>query len=324
MPLSPSSVVIAVDLGGTQIRAARFTSDHAMAARVALPTEAGAGKDVVVSRIISAIERVWPSDPQDKVLAVALGAPGPVNFERGVVRFAPNLPGWDNVPLRAMLQEALGVKVFVANDADIAALGELRFGAGRGVRHMIYMTISTGIGGGIIIDGRLFTGGHGLGGEIGHMTIEPFGRQCSCGNIGCLETLASGTAIARRARERIAGGEPSALLAMVGEDVARITARDVNAAAQAGDALAIDVFREAGTYLGVAIVDLMFLFNPALFVLGGSVTLAGDFLFEPIQDVIRARAPQPYREATRVVRAELGGDVGLWGALALVETELGR
>jgi len=317
MPLSPSSVVIAVDLGGTQIRAARFTSDHAMAARVALPTEAG------VSRIISAIERVWPSDPQDKVLAVALGAPGPVNFERGVVRFAPNLPGWDNVPLRAMLQEALGVKVFVANDADIAALGELRFGAGRGVRHMIYMTISTGIGGGIIIDGRLFTGGHGLGGEIGHMTIEPFGRQCSCGNIGCLETLASGTAIARRARERIAGGEPSALLAMVGEDVARITARDVNAAAQAGDALAIDVFREAGTYLGVAIVDLMFLFNPTLFVLGGSVTLAGDFLFEPMQDVIRARAPQPYREVTRVVRAELGGDVGLWGALALAETELG-
>lgn len=319
---SSPSCIIAVDLGGTQIRAARYAPDRSMEARVALPTEAAEGKESVISRIITAIRQVWPSEARCEVLAVALGVPGPVNFEQGIVRFAPNLPGWDNVPLRAMLHDVLGVRVFVANDADVAALGELRFGAGRGVRHMVYMTISTGVGGGIILDGHLFTGGHGLGGEIGHMTIEPFGLRCSCGNVGCLETLASGTAIGRRARERVAAGEPSALLDMVGGDVARITARDVSAAAQAGDALAIDVFREAGTYVGVAIVDLMFLLNPSLFVLGGSVTLAGDLLFDPIQAAVDARAPQPYRETARIVRAELGDDVGLWGALALAETEL--
>ncbi|MBN1247166.1 MAG: ROK family protein [Anaerolineae bacterium] len=315
-----SSHYIAVDLGGTQIRAARFSESHEMETRFAVETGADEGFDAVFSRVTDAVRQVWPASGD--VAAVGLGAPGPLNFRTGILRFAPNLPGWVNVPLRDMLCEQLGVPAFVGNDADVAALAEHRFGAGKGVAHMIYLTISTGIGGGMIFNNRLFTGGHGLGGEVGHVGVDPRGPRHTCGNIGCLEVMASGTAIARRARERLAAGEKSSLIDLVDGDLARITAREVSEAGQAGDPLAISVFREAGTYIGSMLVGLMYMLNPTLFVLGGSVTLAGDLLFDPIRATVADRAPQAYLELTRIVRAELGGDVGLWGALALALMEL--
>lgn len=315
-----SSCFIAVDLGGTQIRTARFTERGQMEERFAIPTKAREGFDSVFARVVSAVQEVWPS--VGSVDAVGLGAPGPLNFKRGVLRFAPNLPGWVNVPLRDMLREELGVPSFVGNDADVAALAEHRFGAGKGVADMIYMTISTGIGGGMIFSNRLFTGGNGLGGEVGHMAIDPNGPKCSCGNVGCLEVLASGTAIGRRARQRLAAGEVSVLSEWVEGDLSRITAKQVSQAGKEGDPLAISVFRQAGTYIGSALVSLMYMLNPSLFVLGGSVTLAGDLLFDPICQTVNARAPLAYREQTRIVRAELGGDVGLWGAFALSLMEL--
>ncbi|HNT73979.1 MAG TPA: ROK family protein [Anaerolineae bacterium] len=312
---------IAVDLGGTQIRAARYTADDVLEARVAMPTEADEGQSAVLRRVQLAIHQVWPMD--NPVSGIAIGVPGPIDFKRGVVRFAPNLPGWQNVPLRDILLEKFHAPVFVGNDADVAALAEHRFGAGRGVADMIYMTISTGIGGGMIFNNRLFTGGNGLGGEIGHLVVDMQGPLCGCGNSGCLEVMASGTAIARQARERIIAGEPSVLLEMVRGDLAKITAKEVNEAGQQGDPLSISVFEQAGAYLGATIVGMMYLLNPSLFVLGGSVTLAGDLLFGPLRQTIAARAPQAYQEQTRVVPAMLGGDVGLWGALALSLMELG-
>lgn len=315
-----SSCYIVVDLGGTQIRAARFSTSYEMVARFATETMADEGFDAVFSRVVDTVQQVWPK--QGKVAAVTLGAPGPLNFRTGLLRFAPNLPGWVNVPLRDMLREALGVPVYVGNDADVAALAEHRFGAGRGVSDMIYMTISTGIGGGMIFNNRLFTGGNGLGGEVGHVGVDPRGPRHTCGNIGCLEVMASGTAIARRARERLSAGETSSLVTMVDGDLAAITAKDVSEAGQAGDPMAISVFREAGTYIGSMLVSLMYMLNPSLFVLGGSVTLAGDLLFDPIRAAVADRAPEAYREQTRIVHAELGSDVGLWGALALALMEL--
>jgi glucokinase len=315
-----SSYFIAVDLGGTQIRAARYSADGEMEARYAVETLASAGFDPVLGRVMTAVHDVWPA--RGEVAAVGLGVPGPINFREGLLRFAPNLPGWDNVPLRDMLRAELGVPAFVANDADVAALAEHRFGVGKGVEDMIYMTISTGIGGGMIFNNRLFTGGQGLGGEVGHMAIDPHGPVCSCGNVGCLEVLASGTAIARRARERLVAGESSILTERVQGDLSRITAREVNEAGQQGDALAAAVFEEAGIYLGSALVSLMYMLNPALFVLGGSVTRAGELLLVPLRKTVEARAPKAYREQTRIVRAELAGDVGLWGAYALCLMEL--
>ncbi len=310
-----ASTMIAVDLGGTQIRAARFSETSEMEERVSLETHAQEGFEPVFGRVLDAVRQVWPD--RGDVAAVGMGVPGPINFKTGLLRFAPNLPGWDNLPLPRMLGDRLGVPVTVGNDADVAALAEHRFGAGRGVSDLIYLTISTGIGGGIIHDGRLFTGGNGLGGEVGHMAIDPRGPKCSCGNTGCLEVMASGTAIARRARERLADGELSVMREWLGEDVAAVTARDVTQAAHRGDALAISLYREVGATIGSALVNLMYLLNPSLFVLGGSVTLAGDLLFGPMREAVASRAPAAYREQIRIVPAELGGDVGLWGALAL-------
>ena len=306
---------IAVDLGGTQIRAARYTGEGELEARVARSTKSKRGPDAVLERVKETIRRVWPE--QGGVAAIGVGAPGPMDFKQGILRFAPNLPGWVNVPLRDLMVDAFNVPAFVGNDADVAALAEHRFGAGQGVDNMIYLTVSTGVGGGMIFDGQLFTGGNGMGGEVGHMAVDPNGPRCSCGNIGCVETLASGTAIARRVRERLAAGESSVLAEWAEGDLEQITAKEVNEAAQQGDPLARSAFDEAGTYLGSALVSLMYLLNPSLFVLGGSVTLAGDLLFDPIRKTVEARAPEVYQAHTRIARAELGGDVGLWGALAL-------
>jgi glucokinase len=172
----------------------------------------------------------------------------------------------------------------------------------------------------MIFDNQLFTGGNGLGGEVGHMSIDPNGPFHTCGNRGCLEVMASGTAIARRAQERLSHGETSSALALVNGDRSKITAKILSRAGHQGDAFSQSVFREAGTYIGSAIVSLMFILNPSLFVLGGSVTLAGDLLMDPIRETIRERAPQVYQEQTRVVLAELGDDVVLKGALALVQS----
>ncbi len=311
---------VAVDLGGTQIRAARYTADGVQEARVAMATGASDGVEFVMRRVKSAVRQVWPMD--EKVSAIGIGAPGPVDFHQGILRFAPNLPGWENVPLRDELLDTFDIPVFLGNDADVAGLGEHRFGAGQGVSDMIYMTISTGVGGGMIFDNRLFTGGQGLGGEIGHMAVDPHGPRCNCGNIGCLEVMASGTAIARRARQRLEAGEPSMLREMVVGDLDRITAKEVNEAGAAGDDLALALFEEAGVYLGSAIVSLMYMLNPALFVLGGGVTHAGDLIFDPIRRIVKERAPEVYQERTKIVKAELGQDVGLWGALALCLMEL--
>ncbi len=312
------SCFIVVDLGGTQIRAARYTAAAGMEARVAIPTEAEKGMEAVLHRVHTAVRQVWPSD--GVVEAVGIGVPGPLDYKRGLLRFAPNIPESANIPVRERLEGWLGVPVVVGNDADVAALGEHRFGAGRGVASMIYITISTGVGGGMIFDHRLFTGGNGMGGEIGHMVVDVQGPRCRCGNYGCLEVLASGTAIARHARERLAAGEPSLLAEMVGGDLNRITAKDVSLAARRGDPLAKSVFELVGGYLGAAIVSLMYMLNPSLFVLGGSVTRAGELIFGPIRAAVEARAPAVYREQTRIVRAELWDDVGLWGALALCLT----
>lgn len=312
---------VVVDFGGTQIRAARCRADGRIETRVMMPTRASEGPEAVLSYIQRAIRQVWPDDRE--VVALGVAAPGPLDPHTGVVRFAPNLPGWKDFPLRDRLVESFGLPTFVGNDANLAALGEHRFGAGQGVDDLVYMTVSTGIGGGIILDGALFEGAQGLGGEVGHIIVEPEGPPCFCGNRGCLEMLASGPAIARAARAAVERGEPSRLLEQVEGYPSRITARDVAEAARAGDDLARRVLARAGFYIGVALVSLMFLLNPSLFIIGGSVTKAGDLLFGPIQETVRSRAPEIYWRNTPILPAALRDNVGLLGALALATARLG-
>jgi glucokinase len=308
---------VVVDLGGTQIRAARCRPDAQIETRVALLTQAFEGPEKVLARLRDAIQQVWPT--RGKVAALSIAAPGPLDSKRGVVLFAPNLPGWKDVPLRDHLLEAFGVPTLVANDANLAALGEYRFGAGQGVDDLVYLTISTGIGGGIILGGRLFEGGQGLGGEIGHIVVEAEGPGplCSCGSRGCLETMASGPAIARAARAALEEGGSSTLPERVGGDLEQITAQEVAEAARDGDELARRALARAGFYIGTALVSLMYLLNPALFIIGGSVVKAGQFLFQPIEERVRSCASEVYWRNTPILPAKLGDDVGLMGALAL-------
>ncbi len=309
---------LTADLGGTQIRAALCDATGRIHRRAQDLTRAAEGQEAVIARIKATLTEALGDTPLDQVRGIGIAAPGPLDPKAGVIVFAPNLIGWHNVPLRQIIQDHFGIPTFLGNDANLAALGEYRFGAGRGVQHLIYITVSTGIGGGIIEDGKLLLGARGFAAEVGHQTIQADGPRCNCGNIGCLEVLAAGPAIARMAREAITNGEQSVLQEMVQGDLDQISARLVYEAARQDDAVAIRALHQAGHYLGVGIINLLYLFNPEVIIIGGSVAKAGDFLFAPMWETIRARLHPLYWETLRIVPPELGDDVGLLGALALV------
>jgi glucokinase len=313
--------VIAVDLGGTQIRAC-LVEQGRIAHRHALPTASERGIDAVIATMVETIEQVAAAAGRTD-LPVGVASPGPLDPRTGVIFEAPNLRGWYNVPLGERLAAALHAPVFVGNDANCAALGEYQFGAGRGVRHLCYITVSTGIGGGIISDGVILDGTLGAAGEVGHMTLDLSGPRCSCGNIGCWEVLASGTAIAAQARAAIEQGEPTSIPAVAGGlSAGQVTAGAVAEAARQGDPLAADIMRRAGTVTGHGLVNLAHLFDPELLILGGGVMHAGDLILEPARQVFNTYAMPNYRRTCRIILAELGDDVGLFGAAALVNQRL--
>jgi glucokinase len=275
----------------------------------------------VVERIAKMVEEViaeviaTAGATRDDILGVGIGAPGPLDRERGVVVVAPNL-GWRQYPLRDAVSEKLGLPATLDNDANCATLGEWWQGAARGARHVVGLTIGTGIGGGIIIDGKLHHGASDVAGEIGHTTIDLTGRYCRCGNYGCLEAYASGPAIAQRAREALERDEVSALHRIVEGDLSRLTAATVYEAAKSGDALARELVRDTATFLGAGIANLLNVFNPDVVVIAGGVTQAGEPLFDPLRAEVRRRAFRPAVDACRIVPGELPGTAGVVGAVA--------
>ncbi len=314
--------ILAVDLGGTQIRAALCDPAGQILRRVSRPTKAQEGRDVVLERLYRTIAEALEGTAPEQVAAFGIGAPGPLNPATGILLRAPNLPGWQNTPLRNLISERFSMPTFLGNDANLAGLAEHTFGAARGINDMIYLTISTGIGSGIIVDGRMLVGANGLAAEAGHMIVEPGGALCGCGSHGCLETLAAGPGIARDVVKRLEAGKKSKITKMVNGDLGKVDARVVNEAAQAGDKLAINAFERAGRALGTGIASLLRLFNPRMIVLGGSVTKAGALLFEPMNKVLRDPVLSDYVDGLAIAPAALGDDVGLLGAVALVATEM--
>jgi glucokinase len=229
---------------------------------------------------------------------------------------APNVPGWVNMPLQRHLQERFNVPVALGNDANLGALGEWKFGAGRGFHHLIYITVSTGIGGGVIIDDRLLLGERGLAGELGHVTILPDGPICSCGQPGHVEALSSGPALARWAQQEIQNGAATILPADK-----ELSAKDIGKAAKQGDALAIAALARAGYYLGLMMANYLQIFNPSALIFGGGVSQAGSFLFDPLKTALREHVMSPeFLKNLTITTAALGDDVGLMGALALAYT----
>ena len=310
--------VVGIDLGGTNIVCGCVSEDgSALHGVTSVPTGAEEGPDAVVRRIIAtALESMAATRamaPDAELIGVGIGAPGPLDTRSGVVLLTPNL-GWVNMPLRERVQEGLQLRTALDNDANCAVLGEAWMGAARGARIAVGLTIGTGIGGGIIIDGRLFHGASDIAGEVGHMTIDAHGRRCKCGNYGCVEAYASGPNIALRAAEAIGAGASSSLPSYVGGDLNRITAQTVYRAAHAGDELALEVVRDTARYLGAAVASLINIFNPEAVVIMGGVTLAGESLFEPLRREVSRRAFKPAVAVCRIVPGTLTGVAGVYGA----------
>ncbi|MFZ5632818.1 MAG: ROK family protein [Bacillota bacterium] len=310
--------IVGVDLGGTKIYTALADSRGRIVAETRVPTGAAEGPDAVIGRIAETVHRVVSLAPPAGAAPAALGigAPGPLDPVGGVVHSAPNL-GWREVPLRQKLEDTLGIPALVENDANLAALGEYSFGAGRGARHMVYVTVSTGIGGGLILDGRIYRGAGGGAGEVGHMVVEPDGPLCGCGRRGCLESLASGTAMAARARELVEAGLGKAILREAGGNPERVTAVSVSRAAAAGDREAVAIISRAGAYLGMGLASVVNLINPERLVLGGGALEAGGPLWDAMERELSARALPSSLDRVTVVRSGLGHRSGLMGAIAL-------
>ena len=314
--------VIGVDVGGTKLAVGAMPADGSR--EIALRSEltlAAEGADAVVARIGRMVNEVIAATMLETganrgaFLGVGIGSPGPLDRVKGLVITTPNL-GWTNFPLRDRVSAVVGLPATLDNDANCATLGEWWVGAAKGARHVVGMTIGTGIGGGLILNGELYHGASDVAGEIGHTTIDSTGRRCKCGNYGCLEAYASGPATAERAREALAGGEPSSLIALSGGDPSNITAQMVYEASKAGDALAYQVVQETARFIGTAIANLLNIFNPEVVVLAGGVVQAGDQLFAPLRAEVRRRAFKPAVDACRIVPGALGGSAGVVGAVA--------
>jgi len=321
-----NSLVLAVDLGGSKILTAVVNVKGEMLSRDHSITPAAKGPEAVIQAILESAERVLNQAgiAATELEAICIGAPGLSNPETGVVFASPHLPGWENVPLKHIIEDKMGVKTLIINDANAAALGEMYFGAAKGARDFIYITISTGIGGGIVIDGEIYAGPLGTAGEIGHMTIDTNGPKCNCGNNGCWETLASGTALTREARQRIAAGAKTSILEYTNGDINKVNAEIVHKAARQGDALAKELIAQVSYYFGVGLANLINIFNPELIVIGGGLSNIGDRLLKPAYKVAEERAYKVAFESVRFARAELGRNSGVIGAAAYAFREIGK
>lgn len=311
--------IVGVDLGGTRMRVAVLDTSCHLLRRYEEPTRAHEGPDAVIPRLLDLIGKVIADGDEPPIRAIGISSPGPIDPMSGAILSPPNLPGWVNVPLGRLIQERFHLPTYIGNDANVAALAEVYQGAARGHKNAIYITVSTGIGGGVVIGGRLFEGARGLAGEIGHMVILVEGEQVST-----LEREAAGPAIARRAVARIRAGEPSRIVEMVQGDLDAVTGKTVGRAAEEGDRLALEVVNRAARIVGYGVVSLMHLFNPSIFVIGGGVSNLGDLLFGPVREVVRTHAlDRAYWEHTPIVPAALGEDVAIIGAATLAMSQMG-
>ncbi len=311
--------IIAVDLGGTQLRAARYERDLNLLQREKTLTRADLGPQPTIERMKTYIRKVMPAG-RDDILGIGVSAPGPLNPFTGVLVAPPNLPGWLDVPLRDIIQAEFDLPVYIGNDANVAALAEAAIGAAQGCRHLCYITVSTGIGAGIVCDGKLLLGREGLAAELGHIPM-----LLDKGRVSSVELEAAGPAIARRVRRAISGGAGSLALALADGELKRIDAKTVGMAASAGDRLAVDALAYAGRIIGLGIVSILHLFNPEVVVIGGGVAKTGELLFAPIKAAVHEHVlDEAYTRELRIEPAALGDDVALAGAAALVATDGGN
>lgn len=312
---------IGIDVGGTNVKIALVDGEGKIIYSNSVPTYAQMGYEYTVNNIKQAIRDLMKETNTDakEIEGIGFDFPGQVDYKTGVVKLAPNIPGWVNVPIAQMIEEEFNIPTRIDNDVRCAALGELKFGAGKGCENFVCITVGTGIGSGLVINGQLVRGAANAAGEIGHIKLQMNGGPiCGCGDTGCLEAFASGPSIVAMAQEYLKGGKSTKFREMAGAD-GEITPYIVAKAAEAGDPVAKRIFEIVGTYIGMGLVSVINLLNPEKVIIGGGVAAAGDLLLDPIRRTIKERAMVVAGNSVEIVPAELGNSAGVIGASMLVE-----
>jgi glucokinase len=311
-----SKVCVGIDLGGTFIKFGLLDAEHRPSEIFQLPTPTDRGSQGVLEQMVVGARQAIDSAglSREDVQAVGIGAPGPLSISQGIIRATPNIPGMVNVPVRQVVSEQLGLPACLENDANAAAFGEYLCGAGRDAGNMVLLTLGTGLGSGIVLDGKLVHGAHEIGAEIGHMMIVPDGEQCGCGQKGCIERYCSATFMSQRARRVIEAGARRTALRDVLDRAGEITAKDINEARRAGDAFAGEVWDEMTRYLALGCVNICRILDPDRIVLAGGMAAAGEDLLGPVQEHFRALHWSLTEPQTVLALATLGNDAGVIGA----------
>lgn len=307
--------VVGVDLGGTKIYTALVDLDGNMIKEQTVETLVQEGEQAVANRIMNTIEYVIEGIDKSLIKAIGIGSPGPLDVKNGIIVENSNLP-FKNFEIVKVIKEKFELPTYLDNDANVATLGEFMFGAGKGSENMVYITVSTGVGGGAVLNGRLYRGSTGNALEVGHMTVSTEGPRCGCGNVGCAESFASGTAIGKRAKEAVTTNVRTAL-----KNYDNVTAKEVFIEAASGDRVAQEILNTALVYLGITVGNVISNFDPEKVVLGGGVINGGEIVLETVKREVEARCLKPFVENCSIEKAVLGGKAGVLGAAALAITE---
>ena len=311
-----SKVVLGVDLGGTAIKTAIVSLEKKILSKCSQPTHAEKGPHAVLDTIAQGVQQLIETAniEHEDVIAIGIGSPGPLNWQTGIVYETPNLPGWNNVPIVDEIEKRTGLRALLENDANAACYGEFWLGAGQGTQSLAVLTLGTGIGGGIVIDGNLLRGIDGTAAELGHLIIQRDGRRCGCGTLGCLEAYASVTGMVRTAVEGLESDKPSTLNDLCKGNHENITGKMIAQAAESGDDFALYVFKETATWLGLGMASIINLQNPERIILCGGMIAAGDLLFKTARQVAKENAFDVPAKRCQILPAGLGEDAGVIGA----------
>jgi len=312
--------VVGIDIGGTKLAVVVADKHGNILTKVRKPTEAHRGRAQAIDAILAMVAEGVASAglKWEQISGIGVSCGGPLDTKTGIVYSPPNLPGWDAVPLKRLIEDAFGIPTVIENDANAGALAEWRFGGGRGYDHVVYMTMSTGIGGGIVVGGQVYHGANDSAGEVGHQILLPDGPPCGCGKRGCLEALCSGPAIARRAQAAVKAHSNTRILALAGGQIDAVKSEHVVDAARDGDELAMRLVGETAYYMGWGIANLVNILNPDIVLIGTIAIAAGDLLLNPIRETVRQMAMQRPAEVVKIMPAQLGERIGDLAAIALV------
>lgn len=315
-----SKYCVGVDLGGTNITIALVDLKGKIKNKVKISTQADKDAGFIIKTIIENIRVLVRDIRFSHLIGIGIGAAGQIDHIRGVIQFSPNLR-WRNVPIVKEIKKEFNVPVYIDNDANVACYGEFLFGAGRGAQNILCVTLGTGVGGGIIVDSKIYRGVGGAAGEIGHITVESKGRKCNCGNHGCMEAYVGAPHIRERCIEKIKSGRKSIITKIVEGSLSKITPKVLEEAAFYKDKLSQEIWQETGMYLGIGLASLINIFNPEKIIIGGGVANAGKLIAEPMLKTIKERALAVSLKNVKIVRAKLGEEAGVIGAAMLVLSE---